>query len=79
MTAHELGMAARFEPSEEPQALTEARVSELLAQALVVSSKDTRASRGGGRGRGSHHGRKSSAPLNAAGRSIGREGSVGSV
>eukprot|EP01042_Synura_sphagnicola_P000660 gene660-732_t len=29
MTAHELGTAARLEPSEEPQALTEARVSEI--------------------------------------------------
>jgi len=70
-------MTARLEPSEETQALTKARVSELLAQALAVSSKNTRASRGGGRG--SHHGRKSRAPRNAAGRSSGRGGSVGSV
>ena len=77
MTAHELGLAVRLAPSEAPQALTEARVSELLAQALAVLSKDTRANRGGGRG--SHHGRESRAPLNAAGRSSGRGGNVGSV
>ena len=66
-------MAALLQPFIDPPALTQARGSELLAQALAVPSKGARATLGGGRGY--NHGRESRAPFNSTRRISGAEGS----